>query len=449
MTWRTCRVSVLMGAALSFVLSHSPLIAWEADVHYVLTFWLATQAGFDRRDADVIALSDQSMDNSPHHAAIPNMVWILWWGDLGAARDLQIKHFPSDAPVGSPPMRRLVTANGPTARRRVELLIQDQTSNATALVELGEALHPFQDSWSHQGVPDVPFRPLPQLRPELSCAHPEKRGGWASHNADVTHLHVTDLLETAEETYKLMVRYLAVNKRQSTGPAADWTNLVPSVGEFARAATRKEKNSWAEKYISPAQPALARFSARLTLPGASPGVVPRMRALQPPRLGTPTGEAPAALVQRMRLFVVEWLVRQDMKSASTFVDLDGLRDQFVGGPTPFVESQEARLRWCRKLMTMYLIADHSAANGAGHGDPSHSGYNDLPESVQQQGVFTTYVAVEPDSPTPLDFIQVELNGGPAFLIGIQFSTQPYDAIAVVWQQRNGLWSIIRFYIVVS
>lgn len=78
-------------------------LAWQFDVHYLLTFWLATQAGFSRRDATEIATADQGYDDSNHHAAIAIVCYIATSGDTGAARDLQLKHFPSDAPVPSPP----------------------------------------------------------------------------------------------------------------------------------------------------------------------------------------------------------------------------------------------------------------------------------------------------------------------------------------------------------
>ena len=154
-------VAAFLLAALA--LSPVSVVAWEVDVHYMLTFWLATQAGFDRQHADQIAAGNQSYDESPHHAAVSTMIWaVLPFGDEGRARDLQLKHFPSDAPLPSPPQRRLVTANGEIARSAVGAAIRT-TQSSTALFGLGEALHPFQDSWSHQGVPDVPFGIEPNL----------------------------------------------------------------------------------------------------------------------------------------------------------------------------------------------------------------------------------------------------------------------------------------------
>src|SRR2546422_5856653 len=138
---------------LWLALAHVAAFAWEIDVHYVLTWWLATQAGFSRGDAEAIARADQSYDASEHNAAIPTVLWIIFRQDIGAARDLQRKHFPSDGQLPSPALRRVVVPNSGPARAAVEAAIRPNTA-ATALEDLGEGLHPFQDSWSHQGVPD-------------------------------------------------------------------------------------------------------------------------------------------------------------------------------------------------------------------------------------------------------------------------------------------------------
>ena len=97
--------------------------AWNEDVHYVLTFWLATQAGLSRSDADVVASDDQGLDDSEHSSAIPTVLWIVLRGDEGAARDLQLKHFPSDAALPSPALRRVVAPNGSAARRHAEQVV--------------------------------------------------------------------------------------------------------------------------------------------------------------------------------------------------------------------------------------------------------------------------------------------------------------------------------------
>src|SRR5436305_1464610 len=65
---RSCMAAALTAGAL--LLGDVPLLGWDVDVHYMLTFWIATQAGFSRRDADDVARGDQSFDDSSHHDAI-------------------------------------------------------------------------------------------------------------------------------------------------------------------------------------------------------------------------------------------------------------------------------------------------------------------------------------------------------------------------------------------
>jgi hypothetical protein len=226
---------VLVCVALT-ILSSASLRAWEEDLHYVLTFWLATQAGFSREDADQIAKGDQSYDDSEHTSAIPTVLWIILTNDMGAARELQLKHFPSDALLPSPPARRAVAPNSPTARKAVEAALNAGES-ATALVALGEAFHPFQDSWSHQGVPDIPYN----MKPNLISAHPQARGGWKSHNADLTAGHVEETLDVARQTYLLLDRFLNQNARYRRRPAAAWSALEPVVRALAAARSRKRR----------------------------------------------------------------------------------------------------------------------------------------------------------------------------------------------------------------
>ena len=87
---RPLRRHAVAAAILAAVaMGSTGVVAWEEDLHYGLTFWLATQAGFSRNDADEIARGDQSYDDSEHTSAIPTVLWIVLSSDTGAARDLQ------------------------------------------------------------------------------------------------------------------------------------------------------------------------------------------------------------------------------------------------------------------------------------------------------------------------------------------------------------------------
>jgi hypothetical protein len=412
-----------------------PAIAWEEDVHYGLTFWLATRAGFSRQDADVIARATQSYDDSEHAAAISTVLWIILSDDVGAARELQRKHFPTDAPLPSPPLRRAVAPNSPAARRGAEAALAPSTSSI-ALTELGEALHPFQDSWSHQGVPDIPFK----LRPNMISAHPATRGGWRSHDADLTHLHIEDTLDMARETYALLTAYLERNPARRQRPSDRWERLAPMVRELAVAATPAAKDAWAATHIPEQRATLTALTARTD---QSLGV----RVLRPPSSARPsaaterlTAAEAGALLEEAQSFVTQWLDARDLASAITHVNLERLSTQLAGDG---LASPAATREWCEKVLTMYLIDDHAAIIDAGHADPLHAGYARLPRVPQPTGPFR---ATRAGGAVPLlvtDFVATNVSGGRGFALVLTLNGLTHDTIGVVWEHVDGRWSITR------
>ena len=425
------------GLVLLLVLTQLTLSAWEIDVHYLLTWWLATKAGFSRGDADQIAKADQSYDDSDHHAAIPTVLGIVFRGDVGGARDLQKKHFPSDAQLPAPALRRVVTPNSAAAREAVLAAIRPNALG-TALEELGEGLHPFQDSWAHQGVPDVPLRPALQFRSELSCAHPEARGGWWSHNADLTYLHVTDTEAMARETYTLLLDYLNKNPRLREHPAAKWADLQPIVHEFAVSGIQSQKNDWAVKYVPASQDqtkALTLSGTRLRTPA---------RAIKPPTEGSAESLVPKDLVQQANEFATLWLDKYDIRSAAeTYVDSARLSEQVSGLRQNPGQAPLNVVTWSRKVLAMYLADDHAAVNAAGHGNPGSPGYQDLPETAMSEGRFRSSSYVPFAAISPSDFIRVEPGVGGRFAVAIQPSGLSHDALCLVWDQTTAGWRITR------
>ena len=427
------------------------LRAWQVDVHYLLTFWLATQAGFSRDAADDIAGGNQSLDESDYDAAISTMVWVLVRGDEGAAQAVRDNHFPSDGPIPSPPARRAVVANGPLARGPVVALIRPDPSS-TALDTLGRGLHPFHDSWSHQGVPDVPLRPLRALRPGLSSAHPRARGGWRSEDADLTHLHVEEVVDLARETYLLLRQYLDQNPRRRIQPAADWAALEATVREFAQARTKDEKDAWMATHIPLPPGAAAGISGRLTLPGGPTGGVTRQfRALEPPPDLVRPGEIAPALVDAANAFANAWIANRNIGGAGEFVDVAGLADLFAGTPGPLGDRVPAALtEWSRKFLVMYLATDHAQVNAAGHADPGHPLYDTLPETAQTDGPFRAAGGLERPTFSAGHFAALDDNPlAPGFAVALRLSDVPHEAIVLVWRQTGGRWAITAMFPVVG
>ncbi len=202
--------------------------AWEKDMHYGLTLWLALQAGFTKSEALTIAKWTQAEDEGRINPATGMMIHVFLLGDEPGSETVSRKHFPTAGQINSPPAHRPVIPNSDQARFQLDHTIKEY-SGPDELNRLGEALHPFQDSWAHQGVPDTPLRPGVPVHPNLSWSHPEARGGWYSHNADITSIYPKDAIATAQATYKALVDFSNNHPNPGRGEARKWEDIRQDV----------------------------------------------------------------------------------------------------------------------------------------------------------------------------------------------------------------------------
>jgi hypothetical protein len=227
-----CLLALVLGL-FAYVTSAA---AWENDVHYGLTKWLALQAGFTEEQATWIADGDVGIDKSritePVHTTI---VSACTGNDDTGSGQVHDHHFPSDRSVPNDPNLRIVRpgyvqqgGNAQSAPR-----IRDY-NDRSRFREFGEYLHAFQDTWSHQGEPDIP----PVCNPKLGWGHAFNRGGWACHLADLTyHWRDKDLIPMAMATYDVLIA-------QTPGAAKSWDDLKPKIETFAMARSKWEKDTW-------------------------------------------------------------------------------------------------------------------------------------------------------------------------------------------------------------
>jgi len=232
--------------------------SWESDMHYGLTKWLAVKAGFKLDDAEIIAAGAESSDRSSAlKASVIVPINICCGKSAEASRHVQHHHFPSDGYVPSPRYSRKVIPgheykkNSGNRWVRQEIAVPVITgingSHNTNLNRFGQSLHPLGDSWSHQGVPDMP--PCPNPCPEnLVWSHSEERGGWASHDADLTHKYENDSVETAKAIYYYMEQYLIKNPNYGQPELNPWESLEPQVRKFAKMQTALEKRDWFDSH---------------------------------------------------------------------------------------------------------------------------------------------------------------------------------------------------------
>lgn len=429
--WRALAAALVCAAMF---LAAAPVgLAWEEDVHYLLTFWLADKAGFSRQDADDIASGDQSMDEGSTRAAIQTVLWIVLTGDQIAARDLQLRHFPHDARLPSPALRRVVAPNNQAARDSVEKEIRPTNGS---LLSLGEAFHPFQDSWSHQGVPDVPFN----WHADLVSAHPKARGGWRSHDADLTHLHVNEVVDAARETYALMLEFLKKNPKRVDHSSAEWKSLEPLVRDFASASTQDAKAAWASKNV-PRSAAAASTIANLTLSGRR-SFEPFAVSLAPPAKSRSAVAVEPALVVASQRFLDDWMVKGDVATAVNTVNWGRLREQF--GDDPRAQDRSFVIEWCEKFLVMQLAANHAEVNRLGHGDPDAPGFRQFRRNVADANpaevVRMARVAIDPS-----DFFSTDVAGDGGVGLVLRMASAPHDAVTLVFQRDPAGWRVVRMF----
>lgn len=240
--------------------------AFESDVHYGMTFWLAAQAGFPIREAHEIARSNELTD-----AGMLDAKHRIIWGVCmsrdhkeqetasSLARDL---HFRSQRAVPAPPSSRVVSSSAPFAGAEVEQqLSSGRSDRLDRLGKFGQALHGWQDSYSHQGEPaSVRF-----CTPDYIWSHPSKRDGPYNTRADMTQLHVQDCMDAARTSYDLLVRM--AGELGSVEASKQWSALQEDARSFCAAGTKLEKQRWFESHGTPQPVAIVR---KLSIKNGSP-----------------------------------------------------------------------------------------------------------------------------------------------------------------------------------
>jgi hypothetical protein len=232
-------------AAMSVTLIYGAnAIGFENDVHFGLTQWLALQAGFSAPQAEAIALGNSRVDSGDMQFVDLAFDYACLAPDPEASRNVARHHFATGGATPGPPGSRAVAAGSPPALQAVEEVMKAPPSHAgLMLFRLGYGLHALQDSWSHQGTPDVPQIPgqLFTCDPTLAWAHPESRGGWNAHRADLTMHWPADTMAMAKATYDVLTRYPPIGAARAP---RDWSRLSPALDGFIKAATKTEKRAW-------------------------------------------------------------------------------------------------------------------------------------------------------------------------------------------------------------
>jgi hypothetical protein len=427
--------------------------AFESDVHFGLTQWLAMQAGFGTEAAQIIATGDQRVESGDMQFIELVLIYACVGKDDLAQRLARDQDYPSAGPVTGPPEQRMVQAgSAAAAQAATELLKTPLDKSPYMLLLLGGAIHTLQDSWSHQGTPDVP-KPGAAITcdPNRAWAHPAARGGWNSHKADLTKDWPADTLAMAKATYDILVKYPMPAGAKQTPKT--WDAIAPELDSFVHAATKTDKKNWFLAHGI----ADVSFLEGISLPDGKEPFTQKWQGRKLPPLSSAESRQHAVdpdVLAFFNRFFAQWMSSDDFNALATTFG----RTAAKPGRKPIPDAElVARLKAWR-LRDHGRVADiaHSlkpltakqrreidaaakAADALAHyASAADAFFPLLPRGKDVSPLLPFYVAVDDAVPAKGRAIAVT-----------KLRHVPYDSIAVVAEQIDGQWRIVSITSVVD
>lgn len=444
----TGMLHLLVAAAV--LIAPARALAFEADVHYGLTDWLALQAGFEPLQAHIIATFDQRVDSGDMPFIDIVALYACLSKDEISAQRAGEHHFPSAGTVPGLPETRDVVPDSSAARKAALAAIEVNPTQAQyRLSQLGEALHILQDSWANQGVPT-----LPQLGDatstcdsKLAWGHPEARGGPASHRADLTMYWAADTIAMAEATYDILKKYPSISDAQRH--ARNWEEIRPQLDDFINASTKTEKARWfAAHGIKDVS-----FLEGISLPDGTEPFLQHWPGRKLPRLSAEVSRQHAideGLLDFYNRFFARWLATEDF--AALVAEFSEVPDTSGGtaAATPSREELESRLK-------LWRLRDHgSVAELALRREPLTAEERARIDTIAAQPdayasyapLASAYYPILPEagndvSPLLPFFIGiVSPNAGhPQAIAVAKFRHTPYNIVGVISENIDGRWRV--------
>ena len=435
----------------STLLIAGPSAAFESDVHYGLTQWLALQAGYEPLAAKIIAIGDQRVDSGDmQFVDLVAMYACLGPDDVGAKRAGQ-HHYPSSGAVPGASGQRAVSAGSEAAKKAAMSLAKIQPGQSGyMLFRLGEALHTLQDSWAHQGIPDTPHLPGDVLPCDTTRAwgHPAARGGWNSHKADLTLHWRTDVLAMARATYDVLLQY--PSPPEAKRKARSWSEIEPLLAPFIAASTKTEKKAW---FVARGIEDVS-FLEGIGLPdGAQPFTLvwpdrklPPLESAKSRQHGIDPG-----LLDFYNGFFETWVRTSDF---------DALASQFAGGSgstdarSATTASSKAELV---ARLKVWRLRDHGRVAELAHAlrpltaaeratiDKLAAARNALVQYESPAGAFFPLLPrtreVSPLLPFYIGMLGATDRAGPRAVAVTKFRQAPYDTVVVVAEKIQNRWRV--------
>ncbi len=436
-------VLIITLAILLPLLTARESYSWESDLHYGLVKWLAVKAGVTPEYAEIIAAGSESADESAVlSASVVVPLFICLQRSQEASRHVQQHHFPSDGYVPAAKRDREVrpgdpkTNNGGNRWVRQEIAVPgNKNFHKTKLNRFGQSLHPLADSWSHQGEPGRP----PLCPDHLIWAHSDKRGGWGSHDADLTYKYVEDAVSTARAIYHFLTEFLAQNGEFSVKAPVPWNQLEDRVRAFAKAKTAPEKQEWFNG--NPDVP-LKDYSTypcflwKTSLEGHDKVCEEELAQIQTVTL-PPTNLGEVSVF--FDYFLTNWILKGRVDGLiKADMNIESIRKGFVIGIHEYPQE-----RWIRTFLLMWLVRDHGLVNKWGHAIPGKEGFNPLAEIVQERwrGFKSLGDAIQFPGINQRYLIS-EIPGQNSFAATFQFRHTPRDMITLIASKESGRWRIV-------
>jgi len=425
-------------------------MAFEADVHYGLTDWLALQAGFDPSLAQTIATGDQRVDSGDmQFVDLVAMYACLGKDEIGAQRAGN-HHYPSEGKVPGPPETRAVTPDGGAATRAALAVLKIPPNQAAfRLLQLGEALHILQDSWSHQGIPDIPQLGDPPSVPcdsRLAWGHPKTRGGASSHRADLTMYWPADTVAMAKATYEVLTQYPAISATKRN--ARKWDDIRPELNTFIKAATKTDKARWfASHGVDDAS-----FLEGISLPDGSKPFVEQWPGRKLPPLAAPESRQHAidpVLLDFYNRFFARWLGTEDF--AALVAEFSARPDASRGSPAAGTSRKELEAR-----LKLWRLRDHGrvAELALSPGPLTANQRASIDAIARQPNAYVRYPSIA-SAYFPLLPRGNDVSPLLPFFIGLgsshdgrqqaiavtKFRHAPYDIVAIIAENVSGKWRL--------
>lgn len=411
----------------SSLLFSAAAFAFESDVHYGLTEWLARNAGFDEREARTIATGNHRVDSGDMQYIDDQFMYACVGKDDVGAKRAGLHHYPTGGPVPGPPELRVVSPASDAAKKSAIAITRTPAEKAGFMfLALGEALHVLQDSWSHQGVPEAPTPGIFPCDPTRSWGHPKARGGAHSHRADVTAHWPADTLAMAKATYEVLTQFPGTNRHPR-----NWEEIRPLLDGFIKASTKSQKQSWFVSQglgdVSFLEGISLRDGGRafdLKWPGRRLPPIPTHQVRQ--------HGVDADLLEFYHQFFAQWTATRDFEK---------LAGQFGAGNRAELA---ARLK-------LWRLRDHGRVADLAHSPRSLTAAqrSSLDAIGKERNAYATYqshldayfpLLPRTEGVSPLLPFFVATSSGKAVAV-VKFRHAPYDTVGVVAEKRDDRWRL--------